>query len=202
MSSFKPSVIYENIYTFFEYRGVSPEQTKLPEAQVQKFLSGDGPYIISGKGADGELVVAVYLDGSKHLKAPKNFLASVASLKPSLSREVIVVIGPGLGDSTMNKYLEKCNALLRPNLGRAVKHLLFQAVVPRNVLVPKHEPLSDEQVNVLERHFYLDKKNIASFILWQTDPACIWCGAKPGQVVRITYPSDTAGESIDYRLCV
>jgi DNA-directed RNA polymerase subunit H (RpoH/RPB5) len=150
------------------------------------------------------IVVAVYLDGSKHLKATKNFLASVAGLKAGPAREVLVVLGPvsGMSESSVNKYIDKANALLRPALGRAVKHLIFQTNLPEHVLVPLHEPLSEAEAEQLEKDFCLDRKKIASLILWQTDPACIWCGAVPGQVVRITHSSEVAGECIDYRMCV
>jgi DNA-directed RNA polymerase subunit H len=67
-------------------------------------------------------------------------------------------------------------------------------------LVPKHEILSEEEKKeVLERYkirpFQLPK-------LLSSDPAARAIGAKPGDVVKITRESHTAGKAIAYRYVV
>jgi DNA-directed RNA polymerase subunit H len=67
-------------------------------------------------------------------------------------------------------------------------------------LVPKHEILSHEQkVQVLSQ--YNATEDQFPF-LFNTDAVVKEIGAKPGDMVRIIRPSDTAGETIYYRYVV
>ncbi len=66
--------------------------------------------------------------------------------------------------------------------------------------VPKHEIIPHEEIQTI-----LEKYRITEDLLPQildTDPVSKIIGAKPGDVVKITRKSLTAGESIIYRLCV
>lgn len=67
-------------------------------------------------------------------------------------------------------------------------------------MVPRHEVLSREDAKVL-----LGKYRVKAYQLpyiKSTDPAIRAIGAKPGDVVRITRRSHTAGESIYYRYVI
>ncbi len=66
--------------------------------------------------------------------------------------------------------------------------------------VPKHEILSEDEANLL-----LEKLKVTSSALPQilnTDPVIRVIGAKEGEIIKITRISDTAGETIVYRLVV
>ena len=45
---------------------------------------------------------------------------------------------------------------------------------------------------------YLRRRNMPA--IPPDDPAAVWIGARPGQLVRITRPSETAGIEIEYRV--
>ncbi len=67
-------------------------------------------------------------------------------------------------------------------------------------LVPKHEVLSPEEAKkVLEE---LGVKPIQLPYLLVSDPVARQIGAKPGDIVRITRKSPTAGETVAYRYVV
>jgi DNA-directed RNA polymerase subunit H len=69
-----------------------------------------------------------------------------------------------------------------------------------HVLVPKHEILSEEEAKeVLSRYRVTPDK--LPYIL-SSDPVVKALGAKPGQLLRITRKSPTAGESVYYRVVV
>jgi len=72
--------------------------------------------------------------------------------------------------------------------------------VRQHVLVPKHEVLSEGEAREL-----LERYKIASHqlpLIKASDPAAKAVGAKPGDIVKITRRSPTAGRAIAYRCVV
>lgn len=69
-----------------------------------------------------------------------------------------------------------------------------------HILVPKHEILKEEEVEELLRLLGVSKEQLPK--IKASDPIIKEIGAKPGDVVKITRKSPTAGVSIFYRLVV
>ncbi|MFN3383670.1 MAG: DNA-directed RNA polymerase subunit H [Archaeoglobaceae archaeon] len=69
-----------------------------------------------------------------------------------------------------------------------------------HVLVPKHEILKEEEVKELLKLLGVSKEQLPK--IKASDPIIKEIGAKPGDVVKITRKSLTAGVSIFYRLVV
>jgi len=205
--------IYRNIRAFLEYRGAKHSVADLSDQEIAKFFIGNGPQKFHGEitreniassassGQSSEIVVAVFLASSKHVKGSKDFRSAVDALKASPTREVLVVFELEIPDKTRLKYSAMVSGDPDKPI-RVVSQKIFLVNIPQMACVPPHRPLSAEEVTELEKHFYLDRSSISSYILWQTDPACIWCGAKRGDVVEIRRRNDTSGECVDYRLCV
>ena len=73
-------------------------------------------------------------------------------------------------------------------------------IVPSHIYVPKHEIMTKEDsLEVLEK--YHCKPTELPLIL-ASDPAIMRLGAKPGDMIKITRKSATAGESLYYRYVV
>ena len=74
-----------------------------------------------------------------------------------------------------------------------------QVLVPDHIYVPKHEiiPMSDAE-EVLKK--YNCKPMITMDLV--NDPAIMGLGVKPGDMIKITRTSPTAGESLYYRYVV
>jgi DNA-directed RNA polymerase subunit H len=75
-----------------------------------------------------------------------------------------------------------------------------QVLVPDHIYVPKHEIMTKK-----EAQFVLDEFNCKPTelpLIFVTDPAILGLGVKPGDMIRITRKSGTAGESIYYRYVV
>ena len=69
-------------------------------------------------------------------------------------------------------------------------------VAPDHIYVPKHEILAlAESKKVLEK-FHCKPTELP--LIFVTDPAIIGLGVKPGDMIKITRKSATAGESLYY----
>ena len=71
----------------------------------------------------------------------------------------------------------------------------------KHMLVPKHEKVPNEEEDALLKGMYA-KKSQLPFIRFHEDMAARMLGLLPGEIVRITRPSLTAGENVGYRVCV
>jgi len=78
-----------------------------------------------------------------------------------------------------------------------VMSVRFAIELPKANLCNKHEIVSIEEVNKLAEECYIqiDKDKYMS----EDDAQNIWIGGMPGELVKITRPSQMAGRAIDYR---
>ncbi|MCE4601427.1 MAG: DNA-directed RNA polymerase subunit H [Desulfurococcales archaeon] len=67
-------------------------------------------------------------------------------------------------------------------------------------LVPKHEVLSFEEATEVLRRLGIAPNRLPSISV--NDPIVQLLGAKPGDIIRITRRSPTAGEAVYYRIVV
>ena len=71
----------------------------------------------------------------------------------------------------------------------------------KHVLVPKHQIVPSADHQELMNSLYITAKSKLPEIKFHVDPIARCIGAVPGDIVKITRPSGSAGESIIYRLC-
>ena len=71
----------------------------------------------------------------------------------------------------------------------------------KHVLVPKHEIVPEEKHQELMESMYITSKSKFPEIKFHIDPIARCIGAVPGDIVKITRPSPSCGESIIYRVC-
>jgi len=67
-------------------------------------------------------------------------------------------------------------------------------------LIPKHVKVSDKQKEDLLEEYDITLKELPKIL--RTDPAIQSSKAKPGDVIKITRKSLTAGETVFYRVVV
>lgn len=72
--------------------------------------------------------------------------------------------------------------------------------VTEHIYVPKHEILSEEEAEELLKRLHAKPEQLP--YIHVSDPVVRELGAKPGQILRITRRSETAGESVYYRYVV
>lgn len=72
--------------------------------------------------------------------------------------------------------------------------------VRKNVLVPKHEILSEGQAKAVLDQFKVTPHQLP--LIKDSDPVAKAVGAKAGDILKITRDSQTAGKAIAYRYVV
>jgi len=73
-----------------------------------------------------------------------------------------------------------------------------ETLISEHRLVPLHEILPEKEVKTLIEKLHCRKQDLPK--IHDTDPMILKLGAKPGDVVRVTRDSATAGEAYYYRL--
>ncbi|MEM1689650.1 MAG: DNA-directed RNA polymerase subunit H [Candidatus Hadarchaeales archaeon] len=72
--------------------------------------------------------------------------------------------------------------------------------ITKHRLVPKHEVLSQEEAKEVLERYRVEPHQLP--LLLSSDPVAKAIGAKPGDIVKITRKSPTAGEIVIYRYVV
>ena len=73
-------------------------------------------------------------------------------------------------------------------------------LVPDHVYVPKHEIINKKEAEEVLQKFNCKPTELPLILV--TDPAILGLGVKPGDMIKITRKSSTAGEGIYYRYVV
>lgn len=98
--------------------------------------------------------------------------------------------------SKYDKMLQKKDGMLQYFYG---KQLLFNPT--KHVYVPKHEKVSEKDIENLLSQYSLSNKLKLPWI-YHTDPQAKWLGLKQGDIVRITSYNSNSGTYYRYRCCV
>ncbi len=75
-----------------------------------------------------------------------------------------------------------------------------QVLVPDHVYVPKHEIISKKEAQAVLKKYNCKPTELP--LIFVTDPAILGLGVKPGDMIKISRKSPTAGESLYYRYVV
>jgi len=73
-------------------------------------------------------------------------------------------------------------------------------LVPDHVLVPKHEIMAKKDAEEVLKTYNCRTTDLP--LIFVSDPAIIGLGVKPGDMIKITRKSATAGKSLYYRYVV
>jgi len=73
-------------------------------------------------------------------------------------------------------------------------------LVPDHIYVPKHEIITKIEAEEVLEKFHTKPTEMP--LIYVTDPAIKGLGVKPGDMIKITRKSTTAGESVYYRYVV
>lgn len=96
-------------------------------------------------------------------------------------------------------YNKEADRGLRVRFWQA-KHLIMKPWTSE--LVPPHEKVPKGEEDTLLKGMFVTKKKQLPFIRFHEDPQARTLGLLPGNIVKITRPSPTAGENLEWRVCV
>lgn len=215
-------LVYQHLGRFFESRGLEPVADVDLDTGRDRFLAElehTGYYRADAQDTDRQVVSVILVapDGKYTERGPElrrliTSLDSEAFAKEGRLQEVIVVVPE---DVTTKKNMTDVIAGIRAesaaraageetqNLALASHYNMYayhvlSLDIPRAQCVPEHTialPADVDAFLAREKISLSDLKRIAA-----SNPPAIWIGARPGQVVRIVAPSETAGEAYDYCL--
>ena len=74
------------------------------------------------------------------------------------------------------------------------------SVAPDHVYVPKHEIMTEDDASSVLEKFNCTPTQLP--LIFVNDPAIVGLGVKPGDMIKITRKSGTAGVSLYYRYVV
>ena len=75
-----------------------------------------------------------------------------------------------------------------------------QVAIKSHLLIPKHAVLKDKDKKELLEKYEITSKELPKILL--KDPTLTSLDVKLGDIIKITRPSETAGESIYYRVVI
>jgi len=75
-----------------------------------------------------------------------------------------------------------------------------QILVPDHVYVPKHEIMSKKEAEEVLKKYNCKPTELP--LIFVNDPAILGLGVKPGDMIKITRKSPTAGQSLYFRYVV
>ena len=111
---------------------------------------------------------------------------------------IILVNDPISSDSlyeTIDNIYQKNNIFIQIF---NIESLMFN--ITNHILVPKHTIISEEEkINILQKYNLQNYSQLP--LILKLDPVSKFLGGKKGDIFKITKPSETAGEYINYRVC-
>lgn len=175
---------YENIGNMFEYRGLD-KPTLLTQQQFVTQMTKSEFAVV-----ENDTLCVVLLQKSSKYEQKTDTMKQLAKQLPN--KEILLVTFDELSNH-IGKYIRSLNwnhCLAKVFVIAMNKHCYFQ----------KHEIATQADIDVYCTRLNTQPDRFKK--IQSMDTAAIWCGAKPGQTVKITGVSETAGLKYDLRFCV
>lgn len=203
--------VYENLIHLCQYRGanvttrVSREAfISAMETQYYVAITAERP-ATDIRGAAHLLIIQ--FSQYRHIDASSQkfntFLDKQIRARPTDDIEYNIIL---VSSAAVSPAISRSIATSRA-AGIVVEHYLssmFLIVVPEHACVPQHTIVSREDIDKLCHEMHMMISNFPCIIASgaNPDPMAVWLGLRPGMIVRIDRPCETAGRETVYRRCV
>lgn len=198
-----PLEIYKNLQKFFEYRKVKYDDKWLPDA---KFLAdlAQNEYVVShgsrnDKHGERKFTAVIIKPESRYsTNTPffKKLLNLICKDGDDAACEIVII-----ADNALTCFIKtQIKNEMRANPNFTIEYYeynKFLIVVPEHQEVPKYHIAADEEIAEFCKinHETPDRFQKIRMI----DPMIIWCGARPGDIIKIYRLSETVGVIPVYR---
>ena len=188
---------YKTVQEMMEDRGI------LNEDEIS-YMKGFGEHELGAMASKGVFCIEINKKVNIIYHVTK---FKMQDFKPHIDKCVgfdvcILVVADALTTANLkaiNEYQKKNDMQINLQIF-TISEMLYN--VSRHFLVPKHEVIQDQALAEEIIKSFNVKSGHQLPLLLKTDPQARYYGIKPGQLVRILRPSQSAGEYINYRWCV
>jgi len=194
----EPFVIYRTLEKFLEHRSKETSETfKLSQDQFIDKFESQGFYKIETTGKNKLMILILSETGRYYIKT-----ADFVRLIQTNKWEELVVVVPR-GFFLKKNFVSKAQDIFR-NAKKEHEHFgvypygIFTIEIPRHESVPKHTVMSKDEAKTVTDYYLMNNSELST--AFHTDPAVVWCGGRPGDLVKIERDSEAAGKAIMIRL--
>ena len=221
-SNYTLTIIYNNLYTYFNYKKLIPLDEKTNDDDFIKHIYNNEyftiPTITSNYNSDDIKEIRDNLDNINY-KNEKNYKLTyillfhynselysktqdlkkiINTFKKNPFKYEIMLITKNQISTHVKNYIDSIKTKLSI-INYTYK--LFTIIIPKHILSNKHEILSkEEEEKILNNILFCKKSNLPKIKL--SDPQIIWSSGKIGDIVCITRYDDISGLSLYYRVIV
>jgi DNA-directed RNA polymerase subunit H len=185
-------------YDVDKYRKFSPAEAA---AAVDSFTSLS--FKVSKRSDESKVCDVRYANISR--QKMETFFDDIED-EDAANTEVIVMMSGPVSDAhhltALKQYMKLTSSGERRKLRVSFFSIYMIVINPlHHVLVPKHEIVPQERHKELMDSLYITSKSKFPEIKFHVDPIARCIGAAPGDIIKITRPSISAGEAVIYRVC-
>ena len=157
------------------------------------------PLDMSFNKEDGNLIVKYITNAKVRASNISSLIYEMVEEKLQPNDTLVLLVNDNVSSDslteTINNFQKKQKKFIQIF---NIESLMFN--ITQHILVPHHEIMNQtETTNIMSKY---NIQNLLQLpLILQSDPVAKFIGAKRGDIVKITKPSETAGEYVNYRLC-
>jgi DNA-directed RNA polymerase subunit H (RpoH/RPB5) len=203
---YQPLVVYQNLRKLLEYRKIKSSYTFVGGPEFTRSILADEYIVINGvqerpNGLKSKQIAIVLIGpGSDYANTLAKFRKMFNAVYTDGLDIMLLITEAGVSTYIKKTLMGEFTKNRSNFIIRDYSYAMFTLVVPEHVQVPEHTFATNEEV-ADQSHGSISSLRRLQKIL-DSDPMAVWMGAEPGDLIRITRPSESAGMALVYRYCI
>lgn len=198
------TTVYANILRCLEFRGALITSERLDPPALARALQHDEHVVVRASrtghphAPDRDYVAILFAPGADAIARSSKFISTYKRVHAADDADVMLVTASPLTHHIVSAIAKATVDMPNQYIERAL-HATFMFTLPECAAWSPHEIADPAE---LARYREYHRGDDAWPKILATDPAAIWIGARPGDIVATTRPSATAGTMVQYLECV